>query len=103
MKGGGDVCQVQLGEAAHCLVGGQRLHGHTALLELSDRVGIGPHAAVGAGARRPGARELVQDLGKVVKDERVAVLAPPVPHHPVGQRNEVPAPWRPSTTIRPNS
>jgi hypothetical protein len=33
--------------------------------------------------------ECVQDLGKVIEGKRVAVLAPPVPHHPVGQHDEV--------------
>ena len=34
-------------------------------------------------------REVVQDLDQVVEDEPVAVLAPPVPHHLVGQDDEV--------------
>jgi hypothetical protein len=35
-------------------------------------------------------RKLAQDLGKVVEDERMAVPAPPAPHHPVGQDDQVP-------------
>jgi hypothetical protein len=83
------ACRVELSEAAHGLAGGQRLQSHAALLELPDRVRIGPHAAVGAGPNDQARGMLVQDLGQVVQDERVAVLAPPVPHHPVGQDDEV--------------
>jgi hypothetical protein len=48
-------------------------------------------------------RKLVQDLGQVGEHQRVAILAPPVPHHPAGQDDESLVSWRPSTTIRPNS
>lgn len=41
------------------------------LLELLDRVGIGPQAAVGAGAHHQMARELVQHIGQVLEDERL--------------------------------
>jgi hypothetical protein len=34
-------------------------------------------------------REVVQDLDQVIEHQRVAVPAPPVPHHPVGQDDEV--------------
>jgi hypothetical protein len=34
-------------------------------------------------------RKLLQDLGEVVQDERVAVPAPPVPQYPVGQDDQV--------------
>jgi hypothetical protein len=34
-------------------------------------------------------RKLIQDLDRVVEHQRVAVSAPPVPHHPVGQDDEI--------------
>ena len=89
VEGGRGVCRVELTEAVHGLAGGQRLYGHPALLELPDRVGIGPHAAVGPRADNQVGREVVQGLDQVVEDERVAVLAPSVPQHPVGQDDEV--------------
>ena len=89
VEGGRGACRVELTEPAYGLAGGQRLHSHPALLELPDRAGIGPHAAVGPRADDQVGRELVQDLDQVVEDEPVAVLAPPVPHHPVGQDDEV--------------
>jgi hypothetical protein len=89
VEGGRGACRIQFTQAAHGLAGGQRLHGHPALLELLDRVGIGPHAAVGARAHDQVGGELVQDFAEVVEDECVAVLAPPVPHDPVRQDDEV--------------
>jgi hypothetical protein len=89
VEGGRGACRVELTKAAYGLAGGQRLHSHPALLELPDRVGFGPHAAVGTCADDQVGREVVQNLDQVVEDERVAVLAPPVPHHPVGQDDEV--------------
>ena len=90
MEGSCGVRRIQFTEAAHGLAGGQRLHGPAAVLELLERVGIGPHAAVGAGADDQVGRKFAEDLGKVVEDERVAVPAPPVPHHPAGQDDQVP-------------
>ena len=90
MKGGRSACRVELTEPAHGLAGGQRLHGHTSLLQLLDRVGIGPHPAVGARTHDQVRRELVQHVGEVVEYQRVTLLAPPVPHHPVGQDDEGP-------------
>jgi hypothetical protein len=89
VEGGRGACRVKLTEVAYGLAGGQRLHSHPALLELPDRVGIGPHAAVGASAHDQVRRKLVQDLNQVVEQQHVAVLAPPVPHHPAGQDDEV--------------
>jgi hypothetical protein len=63
MKGGRSACRVELTEPAHGLAGGQGLHGHAALLELPDRAGVGPQAAVGAGAHDEVAGELVQLAG----------------------------------------
>jgi hypothetical protein len=103
VEGGCGVRRIQFTEAAHGLAGGQRLHGHAALLELLDRVGIGPHPAVGAGADDQVGRKFIQDLGKVVEDERVAVVSPPVPHHPVGRMIRSLVSSRPSIMIRPNS
>src|SRR4029453_14066353 len=89
VEGGCGVRWIQFTEAAHGLAGRQRLYGHAPLLQLLDRVGIGPHAAVGAGAHDQVRRKLVQNLNQVVEHQRVAVSAPPVPHHPVGQDDEV--------------
>jgi hypothetical protein len=89
VEGGCGACRVELTEAVHGLAGGQRLHGHAALLELLDDVGIGPHAAVSAGAHDQVGRQFLQDLNQVVQDEGVAVLAPPVPQHPAGQDDKV--------------
>jgi hypothetical protein len=90
VEGGRGACRVKFTEAAYGLACGQRLHRHAAVLELLDRVGIGAHAPVGAGADDQVGRELVQDLGKVVGHQGVAVVSPPVPHHPVGQDDQVP-------------
>ena len=79
VEGGRGACRVKLTEATYGLGGRQRLHSHPALLELPDRVGIGPHAAVGTRADDQVGREVVQDLDQVVEHQRVAVLAPPVP------------------------
>jgi hypothetical protein len=86
---GRGACRIQFTEVAYGLAGGQRLHGHAPLLQLLDRVRIGPHAAVGTGPHDQMRRKFVQDLNQVVEDERVAVSAPPVPHHPVGQDDEI--------------
>ena len=67
MEGGRGACRVELTEAAHRLGGGQRLHGHAALLQLEDRVGIGPHAAVGAGPHDQVRGKLLKDLDEIVK------------------------------------
>jgi hypothetical protein len=103
MEGGRGTRRVELSEPAHGLAGGQRLHRHAALLELLDRVGIGPHAAVGAGAHNQVGGKLVQDLAEVVEDERVAVLAPPVRTTRSGRMMRSLVSSRLSTTIRPNS
>jgi hypothetical protein len=89
VEGGRGACRVKLSEPAHGLAGGQRLYGHAPLLQLLDRVGIGPHAAVGAGAHDQMRRKLVQDLNQVVEHQRVTVSAPLVPNHPVGEDDEV--------------
>jgi hypothetical protein len=89
MEGGRGACRVKRSEPAHGLAGRQRLHGHAAFPELLERGGIGPHAAVGAGAHDQMRRKLIQDLDRVVEHQRVAVSAPPVPHHPVGQDDEI--------------
>src|SRR5829696_5954248 len=89
VEGGRGACRVKLSEAAHGLAGGQRLYGHAPLLQLLDHFGIGPHAAVGASAHDQMRRKLVQDLDQVVEHQRMAIFAPPIPYHPVGQDDEV--------------
>ena len=89
MESGRGACRVKLSKPAHGLVGGQRLYGHASLLQVLDHLGIGPHAAVGAGAHNQVRRKLVQDLNQVVEHQRVAIFAPLVPYHPVGQDDEV--------------
>src|ERR671923_1585913 len=71
------ACRVELSEPAHSLAGGQRLHSHATLLELLDRVGVGPHPAVGTGPHDELGRKLIQDLAKVVDHQRV----PSCRHH----------------------
>ena len=63
VEGGRGTPRVQLTEAAHGLTGRQRLHGHAPILELPDRVGIGPQAAVGAGPHDQVRGKLLHDLG----------------------------------------
>ena len=67
MEGGRGAWRVKRSEPAHGLAGRQRLYGHAALPELLERGGIGPHAAVGAGAHDQMRRKLVQGLDRVVE------------------------------------
>ena len=57
--------------------------------KLLDRVGIGLHPAGGTGPHDQVSGKLVQDLAEVVDHQHVPLLPPPVPHHPVGQDDEV--------------
>ena len=103
VEGGRGTPRVQLTEAAHGLAGRHHLHPHAPILELPDHLGIGPQAAIGAGPHHQVRRKLLQDLNKVVHDQPMAVLAPPVPHHRSGRTMRSLVASRPSTMIRPNA
>jgi hypothetical protein len=68
-----------------------------------QRVWVGSHPPVGAGTDDQVLGQVVHHLVQIFKDQRMPVLPPPAPHHPMRQDDQVARSSWPSTTIRPNS
>jgi hypothetical protein len=103
MEGGRGACRVKRSEPAHDLAGRQRLHGHAALPELLERGGIGPHAAVGAGAHDQMRRKLIQTSTGSSSTSAWPSLRHQFRTTRSGRMMRSLVSWRASTTICPNS
>jgi hypothetical protein len=103
MERGRRVVGVERVVAADRLAGRQRLDLDAAPAQLLERLRVGRHPAVGAGADDEPLGKLVEDGLEVVEHQPVAVLSPPVREDTAGKEDDVACLSTPSTTIRPKS